>query len=226
MDNNVDIVIIISSYDRYEWLYNILTKIYANDTRYSFKVIVYNDGSTDIRYHSLNTLFPTTIFLESKINNGRVFYWKSINSLFTEARKYQFKYLIQIDDDFDLCDNFINVLLDEHITAHRLNQKIIATHYVRNKPSRQWHLDNWIDGGFILCSSFLEKINYTIPQRNPGRHGGSSGVWRYVTDRINKAGYKVHFPSDILITHLGHTESKMHVNHRAKCPIFIEKTKK
>jgi len=225
--DKVDIIIIIPSYDRYDWLFDILHKLHNHiGCRYTFKIIVYDDSSTDSRYLKLNSIFSDIILMRSTINGGKEYYWKTINNILEETRKYNFDYLIQIDDDFELCDNFINILLDNHITSNSMDEKVVATTYTR-KVARvmRWGMYEWVDGGFVVNQSLLQEIKYKIPQMKRGINE-SSGVWSYISKQISIRGYKVNIHPEILITHLGYIDSKMHTEFRKKVPIVINRTMK
>ena len=84
-----DALIYISSYDRYEKLEQILNQLFSQETKYTFKVIVMNDGSTDKRYQYLKNKFPEIIYLRNKVNGGKESYWKRVNSIFREVKKYE-----------------------------------------------------------------------------------------------------------------------------------------
>jgi hypothetical protein len=218
-----DALIIIPTYNRYGWLTNILEKLFTDLSNYTFKVIVYNDCSSDIKYSILPKKYPHIHYIKSSTNGGKHGYWKSINTIFNAARNYNFKYMIQIDDDFDLCDNFINTVITLHEKAKQTDAKIVACGYTRNTDiDRRWGLNHWVDGGFICDVRLLDKIKYTIDKIPKGN--ASSGVWKQLSHKIINNGYHVGILPDILITHLGHTESKMHKIHRIKNPIVINKT--
>jgi hypothetical protein len=219
----MNVVVIIPSYNRYEWIRSLIEKLYTDKSNYKVKIIVFSDGSTDKRYNNLKRDFKNLIYLSENKNNGKCGYWKVISKIFQLLRKISFDYMIQIDDDFEVCDNFINVLVDEHHKMQKIDSKIVATAYTRGtKHEVQWKLQHWVDGGFICNHRLLQLIHYKIDKTPCG--AGSSGVWRQLSTKITKLGYRVHQHPEILINHLGHTESKMHTEFRKKTPIVINKT--
>jgi hypothetical protein len=222
--NQYDIIVIIPSYDRYDMLVNLLTKLSNSIGEYKVKIIVNNDGSKDKRYYNLKTLFNDVIFLNEKINNGKYGYWITITNLLTEAKKYDFKYLFTIDDDFDICDNFFKLLVKEHEESKKLDDKIVCTSYGTTLKDMRWGVDNWFDGGAILDKSFIELIEFKIEKTKRVNKNRGSGVWKQVSIKLNNFGFKVHKPDYNAITHLGHTDSKMHPQYRKINPLIIEKT--
>jgi glycosyltransferase involved in cell wall biosynthesis len=218
-----DVLIIIPTYNRYGWVMDILRKLYTDSSNYSFEVIVHDDASTDVRYPKIPEEFPQIKYIRASENGGKHGYWKSINRIFNEARNYEFDYMVQIDDDFELCDNFINVLVDLHKDVKSKDPKVVACGYTRNtNVDRRWGLSHWIDGGWICDRTLLWRIRYTIDKTHKG--SGGSGVWKQLSQKIIKNGFHVGILPHILITHLGHTESRMHEKHRIKTPIFIKRT--
>lgn len=217
-DRKIDAIIIIASFDRYNWLYQLLTNLNNQVSNYSYKIIVLDDGSSDKRYSNLKNIFKIQ-YIKNRKNQGKCSYWQTITSILTEVKKYNFEYLIQIDDDFDICDNFINVLLDEHIKQNNA----IATVYSRNTQEKRWGYSDFIDGGFVCNKKLLELINYTIPKRKCSSDIGSR-VWQYITTIINKNKFKIHLHPEILVTHLGYKDSKMNQEIRIKKNIVINKT--
>jgi len=222
--NQYDVIVVIASYDRYDMLVNLLTKMSNTINEYRVKIIVNNDGSKDKRYSNLKTLFNDVIFLNEKINNGKDGYWITITNLLTETKKYNFKYLLTIDDDFDICDNFFKVLINEHEESKKLDDKIVCTSYGTTSKDIRWGINNWFDGGAIIDKSFIEIINFKVDKTKRVNKNGGSGVWKQLSIKLNSFGFKVHKPNEIFITHLGHSDSKMHPEFRKLNPLIIEKT--
>ena len=73
-DVDSEILICISSYNRYPKLVKLLDQFYSQQSAYSYKIIVLNDGSTDTNYGNLVTKYPLLDYYENKKNNGRDLY--------------------------------------------------------------------------------------------------------------------------------------------------------
>jgi len=200
-----DVVIIIPTKDRYEYLCNILNKIFYQKTKYSFKIIVLNDHSDDIRYERIPEKYSNIIYLLNDSNNSKYKYWITINKLLAEANKYLFRYLIQIDDDFDLNDRFIDGVVNEYITAKNNDNRVISVHFNNNHiEKKRWGCgESWVDGGGLYDYNFLYNINFKIDEISLKRWNIkktiSSGVWQQISKKINKMGFLVHKPNKPLI---------------------------
>jgi hypothetical protein len=221
-----DCIIIISSYERYNKLYSILNQLYTQKTDYIFKTIIINDGSNDKRYKSLVNLFNNIDYLENDINNGKRMYWKTINKLFKKASEYKSHAVIQIDDDFILCDNFINKLMDLFFKVKEENNKYVAIYYHNvgiKLEAKRWGLSQWLDGGSLFDTYFLEKIKYKIDNISNRRwirsFNASSGVWMQVSSKINKNECLVYQPELSYALHNGNDKSMMNSELRKIKPI-------
>ena len=219
-----DIMIIISSYNRYDMLTDLLNKLNNQDSIYSSKIIVNDDYSSDIRYNSLNQDFANVTFLRSPINKGKDKYWQTMNELLAEVKKYDFDYVLTIPDDFDICDNFLDLLIEEHKSAKEIDPQVVCTSYANISKIKRWGLPHWMDGDSIFDKKFFEKINFTIDTIKPSGKNEGSGVWKQISQKINTFKFKIHKPKNIFITHLGHTDSKMHPQLRKIKKLIIEKT--
>lgn len=229
-DNNKitkDIIITISSYNRYDKLTRILDQLYSQSTKCSFSIVILNDGSDDARYANLKKNYPTINFINNKTNGGKLYYWKSINSLWELAKnKYQFEYLLQIDDDFILCDNFLNILYDDISRVRVSDNTYIAYSFHLNSKNDleqpRWDCKYWIDGGGLYHIDFLKKIDFKIDEISKSRFNSkyiSSGVWKQITKKINEFGFKILKSNYSLVKHDGNMDSKMNANLRKKKPI-------
>jgi glycosyltransferase involved in cell wall biosynthesis len=223
-----DIIIIISSYNRFEKLDGLLCQLYTQETNFKIKIIVYNDGSTDNNYNQLMKKYNNINYIYSKINNGKFYYWKSINKLFNECSKYICHAVIQIDDDFILCDNFIDKLMGEFFKSKEIDNRYVAIHYHNNTPYKDskktwWGFDNGIDGGAIFDIDFLKIINFKIDPIYKSRWDKkpmlSSGVWHQITIKINKFNLLTYKLNYSLVYHNGNGDSKMNQLVRNKCPL-------
>jgi len=225
-----DCIIIISSYQRYNKLYSILNQLYTQRTEYTFKVIVINDGSDDRRYKLLINLFNNIDYFENDINNGKRKYWKTINNLLKKASEYKSHTIIQIDDDFILCDNFINKLMSLFFKIKRENNKYVAIYYHNSgiaKNVKRWGLRQWLDGGSLFDTYFLDEINYNLDRiaerRWIGAASASSGVWRQISGKINEFNCIIYKPEVSYVIHNGNDESMMNRELRKKIPIISKK---
>lgn len=212
----LDLVIIIPSKDRYDYLFNNIKVLLNNKYDLSFKIFILNDNSDDKRYLNLPLEFPDIKYLYNDINNGKHLYWKSINKLFNEVNKYEFKYLIQLDDDFKIENDFINYIVKKYEEAKIENKKYVCfdLQYRVNYERNRWNCgETWIDGCGLYEYDFLKKINFKIDPINKMRwrinKRISSGVWEQVSKKIFKMNYDVYKPNIPIISQI-ECETQMH----------------
>jgi len=215
-----DAIIMISSYNRYKKLLSILNQLFTQETKFLFKVIVYNDGSTE-NYDELPILFPQINFINGKINNGKKKYWESITRLWKEIKShYNTRTVIQIDDDFILCENFIDTVIDFFMEKVKINPNVMAISYHVNPDYKQkrWGFDDWVDGGALYSDRFLKKIDYAVEPISEKRWESnpklSSGVWHQITKKIHQFGGVIVTPETSMAYHDGNEDSMMNSNIR------------
>jgi hypothetical protein len=226
-----DVIIYVSSYDRYEKLMKILSQLYTQKTIYSFKIIVMNDGSTDKRYKNIKMVFPSTTVLTNKINGGKAFYWRTINRIFQTIKLFNTYAVIQIDDDFVLCNNFINKLMNEFFKLKEKNNSYMGIRYhipiyKKNEVIDDTLFDvakNCFDGGSLFDIQFLKLIDYNINEIDPKVFKDSyqhSHVWSSLNDLVKKHGVQVYRTRESFAFHDGNEDSKMHPELRLKKKIY------
>jgi hypothetical protein len=209
-----DTIVYISTYNRYEKLINILNQLYSQKTKYSFKVILMNDGSTDERYNNIENKFPDVLYLKNDVNGGLDFYWKTINTIFQEIRKYCAHAVIQIDDDFILCNEFINRSMNKFFQIKEENNSYMGiryhlTSFKENQVFDEGRFDaikrfQDFDGGSIFDSQFLQLFNYElVPDEN------NSHLWYLLNALVKKFGVLVYTMRESLAYHTGNDDSKL-----------------
>ena len=221
-----DAIICIPTYNRYNKVVDILNEIYNQNTKYTFKVIILDDNSTDIRYKKLNFYFDNIIYMKNRVNQGKYLYWKTINTLFKESSKYKFHTLIEIDDDFKLHKNFINNIMDTFFDVKNSNNNYMAFYYHSFKgiSDSRWGVKNWFDGGVAFDYNFLKLINFKLTPIPLSRwslnENLSSGVWSQLSKKIESSGFLTYKFDHSLVEHIGNEDSKMNKNLRDKNPIY------
>ena len=219
-DVDYDAIVIISSYNRYSKVNRLLSQLFEQQTKYTFKVVLLNDGSDDKHYLTLSKRHPELIYFENNINLGKKLYWESMTKLFQKASEYTSHAIIQIDDDFIICNNFIDKLMDEYFKSKEQDNKNVAIYHHIPKGLKEL-LKNVIriDGGTLFDPEFLKLIEYNVPSVSSSI---SSGVWVYLTKKIKEYQlntYKLNFS---LSKHDGNDDSKMNWDERINSPIFTE----
>lgn len=213
-----DFIVMTSSYKRNKMLKGILEKITTQQTDYSYKIIVLNDGNNIQEFNESFKDFENITILHNEKNNGRFFYWKTITTLLKEVDKFNYKYLIQLDDDHDPVDDFLN-----KIHSHfKLNGEKSILKMVVNKDydKKRWGYSHWVDGGSVYPKFVFDNIGYYINEIGINRWKNNSslgsGVWQQVSQRINSKKITVFIPNKSFANHLGYKDSVMNTEERKK----------
>ena len=219
-----DVLIYISSFDRYEKLLRILEQLHSQETRYSFKIIVMNDGSVDKRYYYLKNKFPEIIYLKNKINGGQKLYWETTNKIYDEIKNYLVYAVIQIDDDFILCDGFIDTLIDRFFWLKEKNNAYMGIKYHLASFNEEGDIsDNvfdWkktpqtLDGGSLFDPEFLRLFDYKLHNYH---------VWGQLYNYVRQFGVMVHTLRESLAYHDGNFDSKMYPDGRINRKIHTKR---
>lgn len=104
------LAVIIPTYNRKQYLRTLLIQIYRQIPG-NFEivaVVVVVDGSTDGTADMLQNEFPR---VEIVYGDGSFWYTKCINKGFEEAIKYKPHYILTMNDDTEISDNYLNLLL-------------------------------------------------------------------------------------------------------------------
>lgn len=132
------------------------------------------------------------------------------------AKKFHFNHFVQVDDDFDLCDSFVEKIYNLSINNDNKFIRYIKTH---DNGSR-WNTTQWVDGGSMIPYSFLKRINFKIDSIPISRwqinKHLSSGVWQQITNKLVNWGYKTIHLEKSLVQHLGYKDSRMNPEIRKK----------
>jgi hypothetical protein len=211
---------VIPTYDRYESLAEILKELYSKPHNHS--VIVADDGSPQKnQINLLKKKYKKTIFIRNEVNNGKKGYWKTFNIMLNEAKKNGFfSHLIQIDDDFRLCGDFVKKM--EELSRQAPNKFV---KYIRDNSygEKRWGYDMWVDGGTMIPFDFLKRTLFRVDPIHTKRwqHDPtlSSGVWTQITKKLNYMGYSVIHTDISYALHMGNDDSKMNPNLRKKIKI-------
>lgn len=239
-DVDYDVIICISSYNRFKKIVRLIKQFYIQPTKYKFKIILLNDGSDDNKYKIIEKRFNEIIYLKKEINGGKSNYWKSVNEIWDVAKTYKSHTLLQLDDDFILCDNFLNILLDKFFEIKEINNSymVFAFHLYEfdkiSKTNKNWFDENkmMVDGGMLFDTQFMKKIDYkldNIEHRVSNRNGSSSLTWVRIKELIIQFKMKVYRFKYSLVWHSGNDDSKLHSLLRRSKRIytknFIDKEK-
>lgn len=210
--DNIDFLIAIPTYNRFEMLSNLIKNLKEMQEGYKIKIVVMDDCS-DYTEQYINLCINYDCNLISNItNNGLKLYWKSINKILDYAKTINFKWLLQIDDDFEPTADFFNKF--NNFVNDKKDDIIVKLHYPVGYNEVRWEMKHWVDGGAAYPISFLKKINFKIDEiplsrwnKNPRL---SDGVWHQLSVKLNNLKYTVALPETSLFNHLGIVESRMY----------------
>lgn len=221
-----DAVLIISTYKRIELLRQTLHQLRNEQTRYRVKILVLNDGNPLEEIAPIVRENPEVMFLHNRINNGKRRYWKTVTTLLGYARRFDYRFLIQMDDDFEPVLDFFDTIISY---LNGLESGTILK-YVTTENAADWGFADWVDGGTAYPRDFLDQIDHRIKRIpfwrwliNPH---ASSGVWLQVSKKVNALGYRVEFLSNSMADHLGYRDSVMNTALRREKELKTLKFKK
>lgn len=219
-----DVVICIPSHNRYEKVKKLIDQFYNQPSSYSFKLILLNDGSNDDQYDDLIDKFPDMIYIKNKIPNGKIKHWYCYNQMWKNLKDFEFHAILQMDDDFILCDDFLNTIVDLYFEKKEEDNKIlaIAPHLYSNKiycESEYWWVEHntFIDGIALFDGDVIKYMNYTMNSVNVNRvkrEGSSAMAWAQLDVAMTNMGGHVFRTENSLVYHDDNGESKLHPNHR------------
>ena len=232
MNEIYDFCIIITTYNRPEFLKKLLDDINLNKKDYKILIAIFNDGSNveyDLKEYTVTKfdIYP---------NMGKKRYFNVINKTFEFVKTVESKYFIYLPDDIRLVDNFfdetkrlydsidsrkkicLNILTDDRI--HRENWG-----YPKGIDLGEYYKTQWNDLCFISEKKFFEELEYKIHNipltrwvKNPNL---SSGVGHQITDRLNKKRFFLYHTKKSMVIHGSH-ESKMNYSERLKTKILTK----
>lgn len=217
-DVDYDVVIALSSYNRFAKIKNILNQLFSQKTKYTFKVILMNDGSTKGNYENLLYEFPEIEYIQNEKNGGKIYYWRTLNRLWSQVSKYKIHAMCQMDDDFHLCDKFIDNLMDKFFEVKDKNNSYMAFRYHIGElwsgsvgDSYVNHEDRFrgVDGGTLYDVQFLRMINYEHKVVKGLTPNSDSRVWMNMNNSIIYNGVKVFWFDNSLAYHIGNNDSKL-----------------
>lgn len=221
-----DVIICIPSFNRYEKVVRLLKQFYEQDTKYTFKIILLNDGSDDVNYNKIPEQFNNIIYLKNKESNGKINHWYCYNQMWEYVKKYESHAVLQMDDDFILCDSFLDIIIDYFFENKKENDKMraIGPHlWSFNKNSDKeiwWSKNNFVDGVALIDSVVLEEINYKLESVNiekVKKLGVPVGVWNQISNAItNNDGYIIRTKESLVYHDDLNGDSVLHKKFRKK----------
>jgi len=172
-----------------------------------------DDCSSDSRYHKYFTNQLDCVYIRNSTNFKKQNYWKTINNLLSVVKKYNYKYFLQLDDDFSICKNFLS-LIDNEFKNSEDNTLAVSLSLLESELDRgKWGYKTFLDGGGAYKRKALEILNYNVLPISPSRFKInseiSSGVWYQVTKRLLTHKGSIKNPRFSFVNHDLYYDSQM-----------------
>ena len=209
MRDRLDYLFLLPTYNRFDYLIQVLDRIVEQVGSLSVKIGIVNDFSNDKRYDELTKIYgDILIYKVNEKNYGKNNYYLTVNKLLEIANNNKADKYIFLADDSLPSKNLL-----KYVNMYTQNgAKVVNIAIHQKELITNWGLSNWVDGGFVITHDTYIKVNQKL--ENVVRAGYGTGVFREITLRLNKLNIKIHFPKYSLLYHMGHTTSVMHTDIR------------
>lgn len=226
-----DVVICIPSHNRYEKINRLINTIKSQSTDFKYKIILLNDGSSDQRYDFLRKENPDIIYIKNDLANGKTYHWYCYNQMWSKLRDIKTRTVLQMDDDFILCNSFLNKILTIFYTQRQCNPKVIAIspHLWSFKETvdyeKWWDRKDLVDGIALFDIEYIKKLNYQLSpiEKNVEGDGRSVQVWQQIAKFVIKNNWQIYRCEKSLVYHDGNDDSQLHPNFRNKKKIYTQR---
>ncbi len=227
-----DVVICIPSYNRYEKVKRLVSQFYKQPTKYTFKIVLLNDGSDDPNYDTLTTEFSEIIYLKNEKPNGKVLHWYCYNQMWDMVRDIQCHTILQMDDDFILSDNFLNTIVDLFFELKEQDNKMMAVaphlwsfkKYTENE--NWWSRRDFVDGIALIDDFVIKRMRYKmnpVDIEKTQKPGVAVGAWIQIANAIKYMCGWIYRTKNSLVYHDGNDDSKLHGNVRKGGGVYTQK---
>lgn len=236
MEDIKKIMVIIPTYNRESMLLELLRNIKRESGAYDITVFIYDDNSEEtynrvIEFGIKNLKFK---YVKFDYNHGKRKFWLLHRKMFEDIKPYPFDYIIQLPDDCLLVPDFfkkaVNYLTQAPIDA--LNIFTVQSHkrmYETQPYNKQiikgvgYWCNGWLDCCFVAYRSFMDAIDYTMPEIPETRWainpncGSAVGVT--LSNWAKGKGQRILHLEKSLVIHKGF-ESQMNPVYRKKDPCY------
>ena len=218
-----DVVICIPSYDRYKKVKRLISQFYNQQTKYTFKIILLNDGSPSQWYDKLQEDFPQIIYIKNEKPNGKILHWYCYNQMWEYLKDIECHAVLQMDDDFILCDDFLNTIIDLYFEIKEKNNQYmaIAPHLwsFKKEVEREgwWSRKDFVDGIALIDDIVIKNMEYKmkpVDVEEVSKPGIPVRAWTQIYGEVNRMGCWIYRTPNSLVYHDGNSDSKLHPNSR------------
>lgn len=225
-----DVIICIPTHNRYEKLKRIIEQFKSTKSNYTYLIVILNDGSSDERYDTLPIEFPEIIYMKNEIPNGKTLHWYCYNQMWKILRNKISHAVLQMDDDFILCDDFFNIIVNLFFEKKFENNKIMAISphlWSFNEICEYeswWHKTNFVDGIALIDYDLIKFLDYELKPVDidiVSKPGSPVRVWTQISSAIKEYNGIIYRTLESLVFHDGNDDSKLHADFRIEGHKFI-----
>lgn len=217
-----DVVICIPSYNRYKKVNRLIKQFYNQPTKYTFKIILLNDGSDDKKYKKFSKKYSEITYIENEKPNGKVMHWFCYNQMWEFLKNIECHVVLQMDDDFILCDNFLDTITDTFFSEKEKNNHIVAVSphlwsFKHKNNEKWWGHSYFVDGIALIDSRIIEFMNYEMQPVNVeevSKAGSPVRAWTQIGLAIYNTNNRLYRTPYSLVYHDGNDDSKLHSDVR------------
>jgi GT2 family glycosyltransferase len=108
----MNLVVVFPTFNRRSKVNTILNQLMSQDNIFNINIfiVVIIDGSTDGTFDLIKNIYPT---VHTILGDGNLWYTKSMNLGFKYAEKFQPDYVLAINDDVEVDNNYISSLISD-----------------------------------------------------------------------------------------------------------------
>lgn len=214
-----DVIICIPSYDRYKKVKRLISQFYQQPTKYTFKIILLNDGSNSLWYDILTEKFPDILYFKNDVPNGKVLHWYCYNQMWEHIRNIQSHAVLQMDDDFILSDNFLNTMMDLFFNLKEKNGNMMAisphlwSFKLNSDGESWWKRIDFVDGIALMDSDVIKYLDYKLKPVDieaVSKAGAPVRAWTQISEGIKNMNGFIYRTQNSLVYHDGNNDSKLH----------------
>ena len=232
--NDFKIVVGIPTYNRHDFLKNILQRIDKEAKGYNVEVVVNDDGSEPPV--SLSPSFENIkVDLISSVNLGKKKYWETVNKIFNAMESKNADLYYYMADDLDIVDDFFDKSIsswmgikdDKKLSLNLLNdgRDKCWTNYDRHMVcfnGFEVYQSQWLDMIMMFDHKLVKQRVDEIPlSRWKNRPNLSSGVGAQLSTKNHKAGFAMYQVKESLVRHGDH-DSQMNFEERKLNPLLTK----
>jgi len=213
-----DILIVISTYNRASMLLRLLEDI-NREVQRPFKVLIYNDGSTEdysqvsdyLRKEMRNSVYKIVD------HHGKKKYYKLNGLIYRDLISERFRYFIQMPDDVRLVKNFGQEVISRyHASRVEVLNILITTSFwdlvkkenmnVYKQGSYSFVNKTWVDMCYITTREVLSRLRFIFPVVADSWFSkrSSSGCGTALTRALTDKGARIAISAESLVLHDDH----------------------